>query len=191
MPIPDMFNRLRCAGTRARQGGLSLVEAVIFIMAVGIGLTGILSAMTLVGRHSADPAIQRQELALAESLLNEIELQSFTTCDPAGPPLTTGGACVISQGLAPEAGETRYSSTTPFNNVGDYNGFSMTSGGGILAIDGTAIGGLSSYSASVAVTGNQSLGALPVADVLRIDVSVTGPDNSTIVLTGYRARDPQ
>ena len=187
-----MSNRASFASPLARQRGLSLVEAVIFIMAVGIGLTGILSAMTLVGRHSADPAIQRQELALAESLLNEIELQGFTTCDPAGPPLTAGGACVINQGLAPEAGETRYSSTTPFNNVGDYNNFSMTSGGGgILAIDGSAIGGLSSYSASVAVTGNQSLGALPVADVLRIDVSVTGPDNSTIVLTGYRARDPQ
>lgn len=187
-----MSSRRSPACLPARQRGLSLIEVVIFIVAVAAGMSGIIAAMTLVGRHSSDAAIQRQELALAESLLNEVELQPFTTCDPAGPPTTYGGACVIAQGLAPEAGETRYSASTPFNNVGDYNGFGMTSGGGgILAIDGSTIGVLSGYSASIAVTGSQSLGALPVADVLRIDVTVTGPDNSTVTLTGYRTRNPQ
>jgi MSHA pilin protein MshD len=172
--------------------GASLIELVIFLLVVSVGLLGILSAMNLVGMYSSDPSIQRQELALAESLLSEIELQPFTLCDPLGAPITPGGACLITQGLAPANGETRYSSTLPFNNVGDYNGFSMNSGnGGILAIDGTAIGGLGGYSAAVGVQTNQALGALPIAKVLLITVTIGGPDGSTLALSGYRTLNPQ
>ena len=169
-----------------------MIEVVIFIVVISISLLGMVSTMSLVGRYSGSPAIQRQSLALAESLLAEIELQPFTTCDPNGLPLTTGGACVISQGLAAESGESRYSTTAPFNNVGDYNTFSMSSAGsGIKALDGSVITALAGYSAAVTVQGNQTLGALPAADVLLITVAVTGPDGSVINLSGYRTRDPQ
>jgi MSHA pilin protein MshD len=179
-------------GARRLQRGVSLVELVMFVLVIGVGLLGILSAMNLVGRYSSDPAIQRQELALAESLLYEVELQPFTRCDPLGPPLVPGGACVITQGLGPADGETRYSSTVPFDNVGDYNGLSMTpSNGGILAIDGTVIGGLADYSASVQVQNNVALGALPTSSVLLVTVTVGGPDGSTLALSGYRTLDPQ
>ena len=175
-----------------RQAGLSLIEVVIFIVVVSFCLAGVVSTMSMVGRYSGSPAIQRQSLALAESLLAEIELQPFTTCDPNGLPLTTGGACVITQGLAPESGESRYSGTSPFNNVGDYNGFSMSSAsGGIKALDGSVISALAGYSVLVTVQGNQTLGALATADVLLITVAVTGPDGSVISLSGYRTRDPQ
>ena len=79
--------------------GVTLIELVIFLVVISTGLSGILMAMQVVGRHSADPLVQRQELAVAETLLSEVELQPFTTCDPAGPPLSVGGACVIAQGL--------------------------------------------------------------------------------------------
>jgi MSHA pilin protein MshD len=178
---------------RARaQRGVSLIELVIFLLVISVGLLGILSAMNVVGRYSSDPVIQRQELALAESLLAEVEAQPFTLCDPLGPPATPGGACVIVQGLSAPDGETRYSSTLPFNNVGDYNGFAMgAASGGILAPDGTPIGGLGGYSASVTVQSNQALGALPAGSVLFITVSIGGPDGSTLAVNGYRTLDPQ
>lgn len=177
---------------RSDEHGVSLIELVIFLLVISVGLLGILSAMNVVGRYSSDPAIQRQELALAESLLAEVESQPFTLCDPLGPPATPGGACVIAQGLGAPDGETRYSTTLPFNNVGDYNGFTMNAAsGGIFAPDGSAIGGLGGYSASVRVQANQALGALPASSVLLITVTIGGPDGSTLALSGYRTLDPQ
>jgi MSHA pilin protein MshD len=187
-----MCNRRAARRPCPPQLGASLIELVIFLLVISVGLLGILSAMNLVGKFSSDPAIQRQELALAESLLNEVELQPFTRCDPLGAPLIPGGACLITQGLGAPDGETRYSSTVPFNNVGDYNGFVMNAAnGGILAMDGTAIGGLGGYSASVQVQTNQALGALPVSSVLLVTVTIGGPDGSTLALSGYRTLDPQ
>jgi MSHA pilin protein MshD len=187
-----MCNSAGRARLRRRERGVSLVELVIFIVVISVGLLGILSAMNLVGRHSSDPAIQRQELALAESLLTEAELQPFTKCDPLGAPATPGGPCIITQGLGPADGESRYSTTVPFNNVADYNGLSMSAAsGGILALDGTVIGDLAGYSASVQVQGNQTLGALPAASVLLITVTVGGPDGSVLAISGYRTLDPQ
>jgi MSHA pilin protein MshD len=164
---------------------------VVFIVVISVGLLGILSAMNIVGNYSSDPAIQRQELALAESLLYEAELQPFTLCDPLGPPATPGGPCVINQGLGSADGETRYSTTVPFDNVADYNGFTMnSSNGGIKAIDGTVIGGLSGYSASIQVQ-NQALGSLPSSSCLLVTVTIGGPDGSSLALSGYRTLDPQ
>ncbi len=198
-----MFNSAGIGGTQFRPGrprrmqrrpaaGLSLIEMVVFIVVISVCLVGVVSTLSLIGRNSGSPAIQRQSLALAESLMAEIELQPFTTCDPLGPPLTVGGSCQISQGLGAESGESRYSTTTPFNNVGDYHNFTMSSAAGTLkTLDGSILGTLPGYSASVTVQGNQALGALPGADVLLVTVAVTGPDNSVISLSGYRTRNPQ
>jgi MSHA pilin protein MshD len=87
--------------------------------------------------------------------------------------------------LGPEAGETRTGSTNPFDNVSDYNGFSMVSG--ITDLSGATLSGLNAYSASVTVA-NQALGAVPASDALLITVTVTGPVNTTVVLHGYRVR---
>lgn len=185
-------SRHGCSAATRAQRGVSLVELVMFIVVISVGLLGILAALNLVGRYGGDPAIQRQELALAESLLTEVELQPFTLCDPLGAPTTPGGACIISQGLAPSSGATRYSTIVPFNNVGDYNGFVMNAfNGRIRAPDGTVVGGLSGYSAGVVVQANQSLGALPPSSVLLITVSVAGPDGSSLAVSGYRTLDPQ
>ncbi len=74
--------------------------------------------------------------------------------------------------------QSRYSTSTPFNNVNDYNGFSMSP---ILDITGTAIPGLSAYTASVVETwlNNQT--------ELQIDVTVTAGSTS-LTLTGFRYR---
>ena len=70
--------------------------------------------------------------------------------------------------------------------MNDYAGFSMA---GIRDLSNTAIGGLSGYSASVAVA-NAALDSLSSAsgDALKITVTITGPDASTLVLQGWRTR---
>ena len=51
---------------------------------------------------------------------------------------------------------------------------------------GTAITDLFNYDVSVNVTSSANLGSLAAAVTLRIDVNVTGPDNETFSLSGYR-----
>jgi MSHA pilin protein MshD len=182
------------------QRGLSLVEQIVFIVVVGVAVGGVLAAMNVATRGSADPMIQKQALAIAEAVLEEVQLQPFTYCDPddtnaatalnaAG--CTAGGAeAVGAEGPAPYGPETRTGTATPFDNVNDYNAFSMT---GITDIAGNAIAGLGSYTATVAVSeqGMPAAGPVPAiaaAEALLVTVTVTGPGNVSMVLHGYRTR---
>lgn len=157
-----------------RQHGLTLVELVVMIVVIGV--IGAMAAGIIgnLGLRSADPLVQRQSLAIAETLLAEILQQGTADNDP------DGGA----DALGPEAGESRGSATAPFDHVNDYNGFSMA---GIRSIDGSAVAGLAAYSASVVVRA-QALDNVPAADGWWVEVSVTGPDNRTLRLSGWRAR---
>lgn len=186
-----------CTGIRRlRSRGVTLVELIVFIVIVSIAVAGVLTALDIANRSSTDPMIQKQALAVAEALLEEVQLQPFTYCDPndanAATALSAAGCTGGAGGandenklpLGPEAGETR-TGTTPFDNVSDYNGFSI--GPGITDLAGVAIPGLEAYSASVAVA-NQAVGAVPSADGLLITVTATGPSSTTVVLHGYRVR---
>ncbi len=176
------------------QAGISLVELIIFIVIVSVAVAGVLSVMNITTQHSSDPLIRKQAQAIAESLLAEIELQPFTYCDPTdanaaiatsnsnGNPVgSTAGCATTPEAMGPETingvTQSRYSTTTPFNNVNDYNGFSMSP---ILDITGTPVGGLGNYSASVAITAITST-------ELQINVTVTS-GNTSLTLTGYRYR---
>jgi MSHA pilin protein MshD len=191
MSIPDPL------GTR--QSGLTLIELVMFIVIISVALAGIVGVFNLNTQHSADPMVQKQALAIAESVLEEVELMPFTFCDPddAQAATATGafvgltGCATTMEALGPEAGETRYAAATPFDNVNDYNGFTMNAGnGGIRDITNAPVGGvgtLDAFSVSVAVTPT-ALGAVAAADSLRITVTVTGPGSTNVVLDGYRTR---
>ncbi|MBP6674602.1 MAG: hypothetical protein KA185_04950, partial [Vitreoscilla sp.] len=130
-----------------------------------------------------------QALAIAESLMEEVQLMPFTYCDTDDANVETaqavGDCASLPEALGPEAGETRYA-TPQFDNVNDYHGLVMT---GIADITNSPVSGLSAYSASVSVAADD-LGSLSAAsgDALRITVSVTGPDGSTLTLDGYRSR---
>jgi MSHA pilin protein MshD len=184
------------ATERRRSRGFTLVELIVFIVIVSVAVTGVLTALDIANRASTDPMIQKQALAIAEALLEEVQLQPFTYCDPddanAASALNAAGCTGGAGGandenklpLGPETGETRTGATL-FDNVSDYNGLSM--GPGITDLSGAAIAGLGAYSASVAVV-NQALGAVSSSDALLITVTVTGPANTTVVLHGYRVR---
>jgi MSHA pilin protein MshD len=192
----------RAGGHRPRaEHGVSLVELIVFIVIVSIGVAGVVGALSMATRASADPMIQKQALAIAEALLEEVQLQPFTYCDPDDPQAATAlSAAVGATGctsaaaveiIGPEATppygpETRTSATNPYDNVNDYDTFIMT---GITDLTGAAIPGLGAYTARVDIVG-QALGAIPASDSLLIKVTVTGPvgTNTTVVLHGYRMR---
>ena len=174
--------------------GLTLIELLMFIVVVSIALAAMLRVFVAATAASADPLIRRQQLAIAESLLREVQLMPFTWCDPDDANVTTATASVVSaagcattvESMGAESGETRYGPTNYFDNVNDYAGFSMT---GIRDLNNTAVTGLSGYTASVAVAA-AALDALTAAsgDALKITVTVSGPDSSSLVLQGWRTR---
>lgn len=180
---------------RRKSLGISLVEQIVFIVVVGTAVAGVLAALNVATRGSADPMIQKQALAIAEALLEEVQLQPFTYCDPddanAATALSSAGCATTAEAIGPEAGETRTSATTPFDNVNDYQ--SGGAGGPgltvnpIASLEGTVISGLEGYSANVQVAA-QALDVIPASDAQLITVTVTGPGNVSAVLHGYRAR---
>jgi MSHA pilin protein MshD len=177
------------AAPRRAQRGLSLIELVMFIMVLGIALSALLNVFVQATTRSADPQLQRQALAIAESLLDEVQLMPFTYCDPDDANVATAtssaGCASQAEALGPEAGENRFA-TPQFDNVNDYHGYSMS---GIVDITGAAVPGLANFNASVTVA-PVALGSISAAsgDALRITVSVTGPGGTAVSLDGYRTR---
>jgi MSHA pilin protein MshD len=172
-----------------RQSGISLIEVILFIVIVSVGVIGLMSVLNSSLLRSADPMLRKQALAVAEALLEEVEAMPFTDCDPDFFDPSTG-ICTLVEAMGIEAGEVRGALATPFDNVNDYNGFTLVGGG-------TDIGGVvavpAGYNATVAVAHDAAFGAagafLPAADVLRISVTVTyNGGNDTITLAGYRTR---
>jgi MSHA pilin protein MshD len=183
--------------TRHKHSGISLIELIMFIVIVSVALAGILLVMNVTTKGSADPLVHKQAMAIAESLLEEVELMPFTYCDPndvnaasavsaascsAGMDQNKGGAALTTP--TPNT-ETRYSTSDPFDNVADYGGFNMAAGS-IMDINNTNIG-LAGYKADIAVAPN-GLAGLPADAALRITVTVTGSDNQPVVLEGIRTR---
>ena len=182
--------------TRSR--GVTLVELVVFIVIVGIAMAALFAAFNTITAASADPQIRKQVLAIAESLMEEIQLMPFTYCDPDDPAASTAtgtgdcataevAATLVGDAATNEAGETRYDATTPFDNVNDYHRFSMP--GGIQDITNATISGLGAYSADVRVIkAGTALGLAADEQAVRISVTVNGPSNISITLEGYRTR---
>lgn len=173
-----------------RQLGLSLIELILFIVVISAALAGVLRVFLQAGSSSADPQIQRQALAIAESLMEEVQLMPFTFCDGDDANLESAddasGCASPAEAMGPEAGENRYN-TPQFDNVNDYHGFAMNSG--IRDISNTLVPGLAGYSATVQVVAG-SLGSISQAsgDALMITVSVSGPNGSQVQLSGWRTR---
>lgn len=175
------------------QVGFTLIELVIFIVIVGVALAGVLSVFNITTRHSADPILRKQALAIAEALLEEVMLQPFTYCDPDDATAATATSATISatgcttkvEAMGPDVNpngttESRGSATDPFDNVNDYNGLSTTTN---IAGGGSAI-----YTANVTVTA-ADLGNITAAsgDALLVTVAVNS-GTEIIVLEGYKTR---
>jgi MSHA pilin protein MshD len=179
----------------SRQRGFSLLEAVVFIVVLGIGIAGMAVLYNQLTLSSVDPLIRKQALAIANSLMEEIQLRPFTYCDPDDPlvftetnPATGCSAAANREAvvIGPEAGETRYADPR-FDNVSDYHGFPMAA---IVDANNNPVAGLGGYSASVSVAnaGGDFPGGIPADAALLISVTVWGPANVSVSLQGYRLR---
>lgn len=180
------------------QRGLSMIELMVFIVIVGIAVTGVLSVYSSVTRTSVDPMVRKQALAVAESLLEEVLSKPYTYCDPDDAQADTAtssaigptGCATTPEGMGAEGVEDRYSNVTPYDNVNDYNNFSMPAGAGLGIIDltNTSVTGLNAYSATVQVQPAGAFNGIPAGETLRVTVTVTGLGNHSISLSGYRTR---
>ncbi|MFZ2300475.1 MAG: hypothetical protein WAW10_01235 [Gallionella sp.] len=139
--------------------GISLIELIMFIVILSVGLAGIMLAMDVSTKSSGDPVIRKQALTVAESLLEEIELQSFAV-------------------IANAAGRENY------NDIFDYNGLA---GAVTHANSSVAVTGLENYSitAQVAIL-SSSWGGVPAASAAQITVTVNGPGGQSIEMAGYK-----
>jgi MSHA pilin protein MshD len=176
--------------------GLTLVELIVFIVIVSAAVAGVLSVYNVVVRASADPAITKQTLAIAEAVLEEAQLKPFTFCDPADAAVYTAvdpAACTVSMDLPANwlvgglAGNCRAGDC---NHVAKYHGFAMNDGnGGIRDLLGTANPRLAGYSAAVTVTAlpGAAFGLDEDGDALRIEVLVQR-GASAVTLSGFRLR---
>jgi MSHA pilin protein MshD len=156
--------RNQSATPESRHRGATLIEIVIFIVIISLAVTGILLVMNRVTGSSADAVVNKQALAIAESLLEEIELQGVS-------------------GVVPNPGTMANANRSGFDNVFNYNGYYTN--GGILDFSTNTGVGLTAYNVTPAVSvTNVTLSGAPA---VQIDVHVTGPGGTTIDLTGYRA----
>lgn len=173
--------------TRGRQGGLSLVELIVFVAIVGVGLAGILGVLNVTARASADPVRPKQALAIAEAILEEAQYAAFTHCDPDDANFASaanGAACAsLPEAPGPEAGDAR-----PYDNVSDYHDAAPAA---VTDVAGTPVAALAGYRYTVEVA-DASLGpagaAVAPGDAARITVTVTGPDGERVSLQGWRTR---
>lgn len=160
------------------QQGVTLIELVISMVIISIAVVGVLLVMTFTSSHSADPMVEHQAVAIAESYLEEIMLLPFDE-DAASGGITAEGA------LGPDAGESRGT----FDDVNDFAGLADI---GATDLNGAPISGLANYSVAVTVSTDGDLGPVgskvAAADAQLVTVTVTHTSGVAITLSGYRTR---
>lgn len=179
--------------------GFSLIEQILFIVIISVGVLGLLGVMNLsANSQGADPLLQKQALAIAESLLAEIQRQPFSYCDPDDDNATqaqspTDCTAGLSQdtlaGPTPAAESRNGASGSEYDNVTDY-----ARSGGLTLTDVSDAGNpplviMAGYQANIQLAWADSSFGLSSGShaAVRIDVTVSnGPAN--ITLTGYRLR---
>lgn len=158
------IERLRRA---RRQAGVTLVELIIAMVIIGVAVAGLVAAFNTTSKNSADPLVNKQMAAIAESLMDEITLKPFAVAVDA----TTGNG------------------RDNFTDVRDFNGYGRDAGGnlivGIRDVSGNPIATLSQFSVEVSVQ-SVTLTGMPAGAALQITVTVTNTSGARYVLTGWR-----
>lgn len=144
-----------------RLRGFTLVEMIIAMVIVGVALAGVIGVLSRTAVASADPMVVKQMTAIAEGMMDEIQLKPFSA--PGAPP---SGTC----------------DRTAFDEIGDYDGYNQDA----CAVNGDA--GPAGYRVSVSVTkgsGAITTDSLPDDRSAIITVQVTH-GNDSYTLQGWR-----
>jgi MSHA pilin protein MshD len=143
------------------QAGTTLVELVIAMVIITVGVGGILVVFNTTTRSSADPLLQKQLIAVAEGMMEEIQRMPFA---PASNDPVLGCA------------------RDNFNDVSDYNGYHSDD-----ACDVMGNIQLAGYSVDVNLVPDTSgdFTGVPAADIWQITVTVANA-GATVQLVGWR-----
>lgn len=171
-PLPGRQRLPRRVAPR-RSRGLTLIELVVAITLIGVVGGALVASFGWLSGRGVDPLMQRQALAVAESMLGEVMAQGVAVSDP------DGGA----DGAGPEAGESRTDGANPFDHVNDYDGFDQT---GVTTLDGSAVPGLGAYRVRVSVS-PQAVGGMAADQGWWVEVTVDDPAGRAVVLAAWRA----
>ncbi len=143
------------------QSGMTLIELIVAMVIIAVGLAGVLSVFNTNVRASADPMIQKQLLAIAEGMLDEVMLL------PYAPGSGTNTGCAR-------------------NNFDDIDDFASYIDQPICDLEGNAISNLSGYTVSVDVA-DTPLGMEQAGEnSKKITVTVTRNPNETLSLFAWR-----
>ncbi len=172
---------MQVRGTRQR--GLTMIELIIFIVIVTVAVVGVLQVIALNTARSADPIRQKQALAIAEGLMNEIRSAGMALCDVNDPNYGAipAVACTIPDNVGPEAGNN----ARPFDNVNDY----VTAYGTPRAYAADAANNAfpPGYAATVTITQPNPFNGVTAGATALISIAITYGGSST-VLASYRIR---
>lgn len=174
---------------RLLERGVSFIEMIIFIVIISIAVAGVLLVMNNTTLRSGDPQLRKQALAIAESLLEEIELARFTYCNPTDPQAkyATKAAGPGLQGPVPVGSSNAAGYCTsaasvqgfggggarPYGNVVNYvSGLNAgnsttysTANGTLTDANGTAIPNLvGTFTANIKISDGTALGGTAYAD---------------------------
>lgn len=136
--------------------GTTLIELILSIVIIAFGLSGILMTLIFVSGKSADPLIEQQALAIADTYMEEILSKSYPTIGPPCP------APVSTRAL--------------FTSICDYDSLSES---GIEDQFGDPVSELDDYHISVEVLFIDS-------DRVRVDVKVAHPNLGSREFSAYR-----
>jgi MSHA pilin protein MshD len=157
---------------------MTLIELVVALVILGVASAGVLVALQLSLRYSADPLVRRQALAVAESLMEEISSRAISSLDLHNP------AAAIANGMGPEAvtGESRTSATLGFDNVDDYADYSQQ--GTLTDAAGNAWPLIGQYASCVIVSvPTLPIGSVAASEWLQIQVNIFGPGGAAMPST--------
>jgi len=159
LPLVLFMKHPKAPITPYQQTGITLIELIISMVIISIALAGIFSVINLTVSHSADPVVEYQAIAIAESYLEEILLHAYSD---------------------PNTGTTK--TRDLYDNVDDYNGLKDNTG--VRDQQGTLIAMLQTYHVAVSVAA-----PIDVSGVLAkvITITVTEPRlPASLILIGYK-----
>lgn len=140
------------------QAGMTLVELIIAMVILAVGVGGVLVVYNNTTRNSTDPVLQKQMVAIAEGMMEEIQRMPFAASANAAPAQACG--------------------RDTYNDLADYNNYASTDACDVLGNIQVA-----DYAVAVAVVPDGTFA--PAGATMRITVTVTR-GNLSVNLVGWR-----